>query len=388
MIRSGLVSQHKARFESGFPHQRNNHPRNETIRPWVSGFDLPVMEKSTYATPYDPDGASKTGIAVKTSASIKYKDIFGKTASPDTKYYLAQLVKRLSRGGGGLGGGGYDTGGGPGGMGGPQRPVGATIPPPGQNPTPGLPVEAPGQAPGVPQPTPSPPSLMGETDTSPDIDMEYEMVTMNDEMNAEVQFENIFYNPIDSQNAEIAWMHGDGQDKRFQDDFETPIPVSTREEIPSDVVLHTRQVTSSGPTKTSDHKHREYSFHKDVRYKPYEPGTIRKSKLGTSQLVGMTESQVMKAEAVNGISLKRVREDDHAERKSRKTTDKDIYPYTKRKFSGSGSGVSKKQKTTISQIRSGLKINTDVPKVAGPKVRKTKITQPMGIPTRRSNRQI
>jgi len=207
MIRSGLVSQHKARFESGFPHQRNNHPRNETIRPWVSGFDLPVMEKSTYATPYDPDGASKTGIAVKTSASIKYKDIFGKTASPDTKYYLAQLVKRLSRGGGGLGGGGYDTGGGPGGMGGPQRPVGATIPPPGQNPTPGLPVEAPGQAPGVPQPTPGQtPSLMGESDTSTNeendmVENDIDIINLQEEMNAEIEFEDIFYSPIDNENV-------------------------------------------------------------------------------------------------------------------------------------------------------------------------------------------
>lgn len=207
MIRSGLVIQDKAGFGTGFPSQRNNHPRNETIRPWVSGFDLPVIEKSTYATPYDPDGASKTGIAVKTSASIKYKDIFGKTASPDTKYYLAQLVKRLSRGGGGLGGGGYDTGGGPGGMGGPQRPVGATIPPPGQNPTPGLPVEAPGQAPGVPQPTPGQtPSLMGESeaDTSPDIDIWHDPVppvTLDEELNAEVQFDDIFYNPIDNGNV-------------------------------------------------------------------------------------------------------------------------------------------------------------------------------------------
>jgi hypothetical protein len=188
MIHSGLVNQRRGGgFEKGYPNQRNNHPRDQEMRPWVSGFDLPVMEKSQYATPSAPEGSSKVGVVVKPQAQVFYNDIFGKSLSPSAKYYLSQLVKRVARGGGGLGGGGTDGGGGPGGMGGPQRPTGPSIPPPGQVPVPGVPVEAPGQGPGEQMP-----QLMQESDGEP-VDLgDYNVADLDTELQAEVEFEDIF----------------------------------------------------------------------------------------------------------------------------------------------------------------------------------------------------
>jgi len=188
MIHSGLVNQRRGGgFERGYPNQRVNHPRDQEVRPWVSGFDLPVMEKSQYATPSAPEGSSKVGVPVKASAQVFYNDIFGKSLSPSGKYYLSQLVKRVVRGGG-LGGGGTDGGGGPGGMGGPQRPTGPNIPPPGQLPIPGAPVEAPGGGPGEPEPV-----IVQDVDDQQVPLGNYELADLQTEMQAEVEYEDVFY---------------------------------------------------------------------------------------------------------------------------------------------------------------------------------------------------
>lgn len=213
MIHSGLVNQRRGGgFENGYPSQRINHPRDQEMRPWVSGFDLPVMEKSQFATPSAPEGSSKEGVPVKASAQVFYNDIFGKSLSPNAKYYLSQLVKRVGRGGG-IGGGGTDGGGGPGGMGGPQRPTGPNLPPPGQVPIPGLPTEGPGQGPG------EMPLLFAETDdTDANVDIpygDYTIANLMSEERAEVEYEDIFYDT-----------NGEPQHER----------------------THPAEVTSSGPT--------------------------------------------------------------------------------------------------------------------------------------------
>lgn len=187
MIHSGLVNQRRGGgFEKGYPNQRNNHPRDQEMRPWVSGFDLPVMEKSQYATPSAPEGSSKVGVTVKPQAQVFYNDIFGKSLSPSAKYYLSQLVKRVQRGGGV--GGGTDGGGGPGGMGGPQRPTGPSLPPPGQLPVPGVPTEAPGGGPGEPEP-----QLLQDAGDQEVPLGDYQIADLDTELQAEVEYEDIFY---------------------------------------------------------------------------------------------------------------------------------------------------------------------------------------------------
>ncbi len=186
MIHSGLVNQRRGGgFERGYPNQRVNHPRDQEVRPWVSGFDLPVMEKSQYATPSAPEGTSKVGVEVVAPAQVFYENIFGKTASPDAKYYLSQLIKRIQRGGGV--GRGTDGGGGPGGMGGPQRPTGPVVPPPGQLPIPGAPVEAPGGGPGEPEPV-----IVQDVDDQQVPLGDYTIADLQTEMEAEVEFDDVF----------------------------------------------------------------------------------------------------------------------------------------------------------------------------------------------------
>ena len=207
MIHSGLVNQRRGGYEQGYPFQRNNHPRDQTIRPWVSGFDLPVMEKSAYATPSAPTGSTKIGVPVKASAEVMYKDIFGKTASPDVKFYLAQLVKRVARGGG-AGGLAPDGGNGPTGMGGGQRPTADPSQgiPPGQLPppqTPNIPPQTPNIPPQTPNIPPQPPvqqmpQLIQESVSgSPNLSLgDYNIADLEHELDAEVEFEDIFYDAI------------------------------------------------------------------------------------------------------------------------------------------------------------------------------------------------
>jgi len=493
MIHSGLVNQRRGGgFQEGYPSQRNNHPRDQTMRPWVSGFDLPIMEKSAYATPEAPAGTSKMGVQVNVPKEVRYHDIFGKTASADVKYYLSQLLKRVSRGGGGMGSGGFNTGQ----MGGPQRPTGQTRLTPGQNPQPGLPPEAPGEQGGVPVKA----EIVTESITKPDISEQnnYEVVNLENEMKAEDMFEEIFYKPEDTfadEAADIAWAHGktilDAQSTRFDDqeiqfpDVPTELPNDLPDEeisameaklfelaapkVPTHAVvehLSAKEVTSAGPTVGSSHKHRERSFHKDVRFQPYEKGVKRPKTVETimrkskSIQAGISEVQVVKAEQVNGVmpvGIKRKREDlafeipnkarntndrptysrvapgvkrKHEDlgfeisNKARNTNDRPTYskvaPGVKRKHEDLGFEISNKKRNTRdrethsrgvkrkredhdfessnkarntndravytklkNRNRKGLSINTDVPKVAGPRVRKSKITQPMGIPTRR-----
>ena len=81
MLRSGLVNQHRARFEEGFPHERNNHPRDVLARPFVEDRTFPILPKSWYAEPELPVNAPDP-------IQPKYDDIFGKKTTPDERIYL------------------------------------------------------------------------------------------------------------------------------------------------------------------------------------------------------------------------------------------------------------------------------------------------------------
>jgi len=90
MIRSGLVNQHRARFEQGFPHERNNHPRDAMERPFVQEKTYPVLNKGQYAQPELPINAPdpvQPGII----------DIFGKKTTPDERMYLYREFLRAQR---------------------------------------------------------------------------------------------------------------------------------------------------------------------------------------------------------------------------------------------------------------------------------------------------
>lgn len=92
MITSGLVNQRRGGgFEKGFPHARSALG-SEFIRPAVSSFDMPILEKSSFASP-------KTDLAISQSTplQVNYRDIFQKTATPDERYYNQNLLKQLSR---------------------------------------------------------------------------------------------------------------------------------------------------------------------------------------------------------------------------------------------------------------------------------------------------
>lgn len=92
MITSGLVNQRRGGgFEKGFPHGRSALG-SEFIRPAVASIDMPILEKSSFATP-------KTDLAISQSTplQVNYRDIFQKTATPDERYYNQNLLKQLSR---------------------------------------------------------------------------------------------------------------------------------------------------------------------------------------------------------------------------------------------------------------------------------------------------
>jgi len=80
MIRSGLVNQHKGDgFNKGFPHQRNNNARDETIRPYVDTID------TGFGKPSD--------IKQTAPAAVKYRQIFTKSATPDERLYLLKQAQ-------------------------------------------------------------------------------------------------------------------------------------------------------------------------------------------------------------------------------------------------------------------------------------------------------
>lgn len=131
MIKSGLVNQRRARFENGYPHQVDENPRDEVVRPYVQGSAFPILGKSEYAKPSaNPPNLVQT----------KYNDIFGKRTTPDERLYLLKeftaamnIAKQVSAPGRNVNIGGVPPpasnggappsippGGGPGGPGGPS----------------------------------------------------------------------------------------------------------------------------------------------------------------------------------------------------------------------------------------------------------------------------
>lgn len=99
MIKSGLVSQHRARFENGYPHQRDLHPRNETIRPGVQTMDMPILEKSVYAQPMKIMKSENGKLDIKRNpdAQVYYDQLFSNTLGPSDRFYLASLIDRIGR---------------------------------------------------------------------------------------------------------------------------------------------------------------------------------------------------------------------------------------------------------------------------------------------------
>lgn len=189
MITSGLVNQKRARFENGFIHQRDANARDTTVRPHQSGFDMPILEKSSHASPSESQ-YTKQGTPVKPVEQVFYNDIFGKTTTPSERMYLFNMMQRLSRGGGGTGGGGVAPTPGPGGMGG-GRP---TTMPGGDQPS------LPGGPPVVP--SDGPPSLMAPTSYATASDQEsFGMIDPNfnsadniqDELDAETALSDTWF---------------------------------------------------------------------------------------------------------------------------------------------------------------------------------------------------
>lgn len=81
MIRSGLVNVRRGGgFEQGYPHQRDNTPRDEIVRPYVDGFDTGMGEP--------------TNMTVIVPKPVAYTDIFSKKATPDERLYLLGMVQK------------------------------------------------------------------------------------------------------------------------------------------------------------------------------------------------------------------------------------------------------------------------------------------------------
>jgi CRISPR/Cas system-associated exonuclease Cas4 (RecB family) len=81
MIRSGLVNQRKGGgFQQGFPHQRDNTPRDEVLRPYVDGFDTGMGK------PSNPK--------VVIPQRVSYAKIFSKNTTPDERLYLLKMVEK------------------------------------------------------------------------------------------------------------------------------------------------------------------------------------------------------------------------------------------------------------------------------------------------------
>ena len=278
MIHSGLVSQNNG--YGLFPHQRNNHPRDYEMRPWVAGVDLPILEKSGYATPATPE-TSRLAHPVMMAAQTKYHDIFEHKASPDLRYYLSQIVNRVARGGTGNGGGGA----GPSGM--------MTA-----GPLTGKPSVIPG-LPSAPTPVLTETPLTPETPMIPEAmvpmpgDYPQEGVTLNSELVAETTFDKIFYVPenqvheedIDTGAERLATAAEQGLD------LETLMEIDPVPDIVSHSVPHSAsEVTSSGPTVIKN------SFDK-IGKKRGKPNMILKPKTPKDA----QQAEVNNAVIVNGV---------------------------------------------------------------------------------------
>lgn len=81
MIRSGLANQQRGGgFEKGYPHQRDNTPRDEILRPYVDGFDTGMGKPSNFE--------------VLVAKPVSYNQIFGKKTTPDERLYLLKMVQK------------------------------------------------------------------------------------------------------------------------------------------------------------------------------------------------------------------------------------------------------------------------------------------------------
>jgi len=86
MIRSGLVSQHLGGgFEKGYPHERNNHPRNRLERPVVFKDDRTILTPSAYSDPMKAQAI--------TPSPVFYNDLFGKKVTPDERLYILRQAQ-------------------------------------------------------------------------------------------------------------------------------------------------------------------------------------------------------------------------------------------------------------------------------------------------------
>jgi hypothetical protein len=218
MITSGLVNQKRARFDNGFIHQRDVNARDTTIRPYQSGVDMPIVDKSSYASP-SPTEFTKQGTRVKTQAQVFYNDIFGKNVTPTQRIYLFNMLQRLTRGGGGLGGGGTAPTPGPGGMGGGGRPT-------------GMPTDTVTQPPTtLPDGATPPPSLMGGTEsfyTASDQEsfgMADDFVNsadnVEDELKAEDVVSDTFYKPFNLDLISVDTSDVESEYERLKAEIET-----------------------------------------------------------------------------------------------------------------------------------------------------------------------
>ena len=167
MLRSGLVNQHRARFEEGFPHERNNHPRDALERPYVQQASYPILKKGDYAQPELPADDPNP-------IQTKYIDLFGKKTTADERLYLYREFFRAAKKFGAIPGqptGPSNANGRPGNMPpppGPQNPPaapGEQPPPEGQPPGDQTPPDVPGQPPTAPGSS-VPPLMRGSAPSS------------------------------------------------------------------------------------------------------------------------------------------------------------------------------------------------------------------------------
>jgi hypothetical protein len=81
MIRSGLVNNRKGGgFQDGYPHQRDNTPRDEIVRPYVDGIDTGM--------------GARSDLKQIVPKPVSYNQIFGKTTTPDERLYLLKMVQK------------------------------------------------------------------------------------------------------------------------------------------------------------------------------------------------------------------------------------------------------------------------------------------------------
>ena len=81
MIRSGLTNVRKARFEEGFPHQRDT-AREIVTRPYVQKEDNNIPQPVDKSPP------------IMVPSPVVYNDIFGKRTTPDERLYILKQIQQ------------------------------------------------------------------------------------------------------------------------------------------------------------------------------------------------------------------------------------------------------------------------------------------------------